>query len=390
MLTTVPIFSTDMYLPALPKMVELFGTSLKLLNLTLILFFIFFAASSLVWGTLSDKYGRKPILITSISAYVVASFLCAIAGNVYQLILFRAIQGIGGGATMAVAIAMVKDVFSGKERGRVLVYLSSLMAVAPIVAPIVGAQILQVTSWRGTFVILGLFGTLLIVGSLLLSETAVRNPDKSVLKTFSSLKTLLKNPGFSLPLILFSIASMPILMFVGSASDIYITGFGLSEQTFSFFFGFNAAFAVIGPFAYILLARRFSTQAIIGLAFLLTAASGIWIVLSGNQSPVMFALAIVPSALGSSLSRPPNMNIILEQGKKDTGAASSLMNFSFMMTGCTGMLFISLDWENRILVYGLSALVAGLVPLLLWPMAWRRCDPAQLEANTETAQLGSY
>jgi DHA1 family bicyclomycin/chloramphenicol resistance-like MFS transporter len=272
----------------------------------------------------------------------------------------------------------------------VLIYQSSLMAVAPILAPIIGAEILRLTSWQGTFVLLGVFGALLLLGSLLISEPSRKQSDKSLLQTFGNLKTLIRTPGFVSPLLLFALAGIPILMFIGSATDIYITGFGLSEQTFSMFFGFNAAVTVIGPFAYMLLAKRLSTQAIIGLAFLLTAVSGLWIFVSGDHSPIIFALAAIPGALGSSLNRPPSMHIMLEQGRQDTGAASSLMNFTFLTAGCIGMVFISLDWENRIWVYGLATLFCGLFSLVLWPKAWKKCDPAQLKIKNQAAHSASY
>ena len=383
LLTTVPIVSTDMYLPALPKMMTLFGAPLELVNLTLAMFFIPFAASSLIWGTLSDKYGRKPILIISLVTYIVASALCVVAGNIYQLILLRAFQGTGGGAAVAVSVAIVKDVFEGRERERVLVYLSSLMAVAPVVAPIIGAEILRFFSWRGIFAIFSLFGTVLFLGCLFFTETAVKDSEKSILDTFGNLRILVRNPGFISPLVIFSIASIPTLMFVGGASDIFITHFGLSEQAFSLFFGFNAAISVIGPFAYILMARYFSTESIIGASFFLIAASGVWIILSGDQGPVLFALAAVPGALGGSLNRPPSMNILLEQGKRDTGTASSLMNFSFLTTGCIGMFFISLAWTNRIFIFGLTCLIVGLLAMLFWPRAWKRCNPSLVQVASE-------
>lgn len=124
------------------------------------------------------------------------SFLCMIAANVYQLIFLRAFQGIGGGAAMAISMAIVKDVFEGRERERVLVYLSSLMAVAPVVAPIIGAEILRFFPWRGIFAILSFFGVLLLMGCLWLRETAVKDSEKSIFETFGNLRTLVRNPGF--------------------------------------------------------------------------------------------------------------------------------------------------------------------------------------------------
>ena len=105
--------------------------------------------------------------------------------------------------------------------------------------------------------------------------------------------------------------------------------------------------------------------------------SGLFIILVGNHNPFLFALAVAPATVAISMLRPPSMNILLEQGKKDTGAASSLMNFSFTFMGSLGVLFISMDWDNRILVFGLMDLIAGMGCLVFWPRAWKRCKPSE-------------
>ena len=135
-------------------MAQNFKAAPILINLTLILFFIFYAAGSLFWGTLSDKYGRKRILLIGLVIYTVASALCALSGNVYLLILFRILQAIAAGAATAVAQAIVKDSYSGQKRLSVLTMVSSMTMISPIVAPVVGALILRFTSWRGVFVTL--------------------------------------------------------------------------------------------------------------------------------------------------------------------------------------------------------------------------------------------
>ena len=372
LLSTVPIFSTDMYLPAIPKMVEGFGAPLKMVNLTLVLFLIFFAGSSLIWGTLSDKYGRKPVLLISTGIYSLASFLCAASDSVYHLIGFRMLQGIGGGAAMTMAMAMVKDAFIGKKRERVLVYQSSLMAVAPIIAPVIGAQVLRFTTWRGTFFILSAMGLLLFGGSLFLSETAEKYPQKSVFQTLGNIKSLVGTASFFWPLVLVALSGIPILLFVGGASDIYITHFGLSEQKFSLFFGFNSAFSVLGPFLYIIASKKFDINGILRFSFFFIAIDGLCIYYFGQWGPYAFALSVVPGTLAGAILRPPSMNLLLEQGRKDAGTASSLMNFTFLTTGSIGMLIISLDWSDRISIFALVTLLSGLLPFLIWPFAWRK------------------
>lgn len=382
-LTTVPIFSTDMYLPALPTMVALFGVPLKLVNLTLVLFLIFFAGSTLIWGTMSDKYGRRPILLIAITAYTLAGFGCATAATIHSLIVFRALQGIGGGAAAAISMAVVKDLFSGRQRERLLVYQGSLMSIAPIVAPIVGAQMLLWTSWRGTFVVLTFFGILLLLGTLFYRESAPADPNKSVAQTLGNLGKLVMVPAFVLPLAVFSVVGLPILMYVGGSADIYISHFGLSERLFSFYFGFNALFSVVAPFGYIVLSRHIKAQTIIVWCFAGVALSGVCLIVWGPAGPVPFALSCVPASLALSLMRPPCMNILLEQGKEDAGAASSLMNFCFIAGGCLAMVFISLEWQSRILVFGLTNLLCALFALALWPLTWRKINSAARLQQTD-------
>jgi DHA1 family bicyclomycin/chloramphenicol resistance-like MFS transporter len=155
----VPL-STDLYLPALPGMSRYFNASADLINLTLIGFFVFYSFGTLFWGPLSDKYGRKPILLIGLSLYVAASILCANAWNVYSLILFRILQAVGGSAAGAIAMAMVKEVFEGRRRESVLALVQSMVLISPALAPVLGAFLLGFTSWRGVFWILAGIGVL--------------------------------------------------------------------------------------------------------------------------------------------------------------------------------------------------------------------------------------
>ena len=372
-LGALPPLTTDMYLPALPKMVVQFDSTLGLVNLTLVLFFVFFSASILTWGTLSDKYGRKPIIVFCMSLYIISSLLCSIAGGVYQLILFRAIQAVGGGASVAVSMAIMKDAFEGRERERALSLVGIFMVVAPITAPTIGAMILRFMTWRGIFIVLAGFGVIALIGAMFLNETARKEPDKGLIKTLANLLVVLRNPGFTYPLPLFALMSFPVFIFIASSSDIYISRFGLSEQAYGLFFGGNAAFSALGPVVFMIVSRRFLTQKIIAASFFLTLMSGLLILLLGSKGPLFFAASVVPSSLAASMLRPPSTNLLLEQVKKDAGAASSLMNFSFVFIGSLGMYFISLDWDHRILMVGLVYLVVGMITLFLWPLAWRKC-----------------
>lgn len=358
--------STDLYLPALPQMSENFQAAPSLINLTLILFFVFYAAGSLFWGPLSDKYGRKRILMIGLVMYTIASVLCALSGNVYQLIIFRVLQAIASGAATAVAQAVVKDSYSGRKRLSILALVSSMTMIAPMVAPVVGALILKFTSWRGVFMVLAVMGLLVTVAGFAMEETIHERYNGSILQSLGRLGVVARNPGFVSLLLTFSLMGIAMMSFISSSSYIYVVQFGLSEQVYSYFFSANAFFMVIGPLLYMKLSKHFKAQLIITTSFVISCISGLLIFSFGDLSPWIFALSLLPATLGGSITRPPSTHLMLEQQKGDTGAAVSLMSCTFTVFGSIGMIVISLDWADRIRVMGLMYLSLALISLVLW------------------------
>ncbi|KJR47541.1 Multidrug resistance transporter, Bcr/CflA family [Desulfosporosinus sp. I2] len=358
--------STDLYLPALPRMAENFQAAPSLINLTLILFFIFYAAGSLFWGPLSDKYGRKRILLIGLVIYTAASVLCAFSENVYQLIIFRIFQAVASGAATAVAQAVVKDSYSGRKRVSVLALVSSMTMIAPIVAPVVGALILRFTSWRGVFLVLALIGLLITLTVIAMEETVDQRSTGSILQSLGRLGVVAKNPGFMSLLVTLSLMGIPMMSFISSSSYIYVNQFGLSEQVYSYYFAANAFFMVIGPLLYMRLSQLFKPTSLITASFVIACFSGVLITTVGVLSPWMFALSLIPATLAGSITRPPTANLMLEQQKGDTGAVVSLMSFAFTVFGSIGMVIISLDWANRVRVMGLLYVAFALASLVFW------------------------
>ena len=358
--------STDLYLPALPRMAENFKAAPSLINLTLILFFIFYAAGSLFWGPLSDKYGRKRILLIGLVIYTTASALCAVSGNVYQLIGFRIIQAIASGAATAVAQAVVKDSYSGRKRLSILALVSSMTMVSPIVAPVVGALILRFTSWRGVFVVLTVMGLLITLAAIALEETIDQRSTGSILQSFGRLGVVARNSGFMTLLLTFSLMGIPMMSFISSSSYIYVNQFGLSEQVYSYYFAGNAFFMVIGPLLYMRLTRLIKPISLITASYVIACFSGLLISTIGIHSPWLFALSLVPATLAGSVTRPPSAHLMLEQQRGDTGAVVSLMSFTFTVFGSIGMIIISLNWANRVRVMGLMYMFFAFASLVLW------------------------
>jgi DHA1 family bicyclomycin/chloramphenicol resistance-like MFS transporter len=361
----VPL-STDLYLPALPTMTKYFHVPVYQTNLTLILFFVFFSIATLIWGPLSDKYGRRPILITGLFGYMIASVLCASSSNIYQLIFFRIFQAVGGGAASAVATAIVKDVYHAKKRESILALVQSMVVISPAVAPVIGALLLKFTSWRGVFITQAILGFIVVVGSFAFQETNESRSNGSIVYTIGRLGVVLKNPGFTALLITFSMVSITFMAFISSSSYIFQDNFGLSSQQYSYFFTFNAAGMLIGPLLYIKLSPRFKRFSIINVCFAVMILSGILVCILGRYNPWIFAIALLPATIVGSCIRPPSTYLMLEQQRKDTGAASSLMSSFSTIMGSIGMIIVSLDLGNLVQIVGALNIILGLLCGGLW------------------------
>lgn len=380
----VPL-STDLYLPALPGMSEQFGASPDLINLTLVLFFVFYSAGTLVWGPLSDKYGRKPTLLAGLTIYIVASVLCANARDVYALILFRILQAVGGSTAGTVATAIVKDSFDGSRRESILAVVQSMVLISPAVAPVLGAILLQVTSWQGIFWTLAGIGLVACAGTVLFQETCVDKNTGPLLDTVGRLGRVLQNRRFTALLIVFSLGSISTMAFIASSSYIYMDGFGVSAQVYSYYFMLNAIALILGPLTYLRLARRFRREWIITACFGMIAVSGVLVLLLGNLQPWVFALALLPASFAGSCVRPPGANLMLEQQRQDTGSAASLMGSVGLLMGSLGMFIISLGTLNTILMLGILQIVIGLCCLALWTRVRRRILLIPMQERVEFA-----
>lgn len=375
--------STDLYLPALPRMAENLQAPAALINLTLIFFFVFYAAGTLFWGPLSDKYGRRPILLIGLVIYTAASVLCAFADGVYELIVFRILQAVGSGAATAVATAIVKDVYDGRKRESVLALVQSMAMVSPIVAPVIGALILSFTSWRGVFAALSVIGLLASAGGLLLEETIGKRYTGGIFQSIGRLGVVAKNRGFVSLLVTFSMMGIPSMAFVSASSYIYVDGFGLDEQTYSWYFAANALFLVICPLLYIKVSRYVKSGSLITLSYVVSGLSGLLICILGGMKPWLFAASLLPATIAGSIIRPPSSNLMLEQVQEDIGSASSLMSCGFTLMSSVGMLLISFDWGSRVFVLGLMYMVLSAASLALWLGVCRKPELVRLPRTPE-------
>ena len=360
--------STDLFLPALPMMSEYFSASEFLVGLTLTIFFFVFAVSMILFGPLSDKYGRRPILIFGASIYTVASFACAEASSIYFLLLGRFFQAVGSGAVITVATALIKDCFRGKVMRKILAITQALGVIAPMVAPLVGGILLTFTDWRGSFYLLTALGGINLIVAFLFCETLPEHKRYrgGLLNSMTLLLEVGRKKYFMAVLIMFAFLSKPYMAYLSASSFIYVEFFNLTAQEYSYFFAVNSAASIAGPILYLKLKNILSNVSLLKLCFCVAITSGLLVSSFGQTSAIVFLLSFLPFTAIGAVVRPFSMEILLLEARENVGTAAAVINFVPTLFGSLGMMLGTLPWSNFVDGLGLIMMTATTLSITLW------------------------
>ena len=309
----------DMYLPALPSIVDDLNSTSAAVQLTLTGTLIGLALGQLVIGPLSDIVGRRIPLIAGTAVHILASLLCVVAPNVAVLGLFRGLQGLGAAAAAVVAMAVVRDLFTGRAAATVLSRLMLVMGIAPVLAPSIGGGILLVGSWRWVFGALAVLGVaLLIVAVFALRESLPpeRRRSRGVMPVVRTYGQLLRDRQFVVLVLVAALAMSALFAYIAGSSFVLQEEFGLNEQQFAIVFALGAI-ALIGASQLNVVLLGYFTPVRIVLAALTAAlvAAAVMTVLAvagiggmfGFLVPLWFVLGavgfVMPNAPALALSR---------------------------------------------------------------------------------------
>jgi len=363
--------STDLYLASLPDMARDLGGSHEQAQLTLSVFLAGFATAMLAYGPLSDRFGRRPVILGGVMIYLVGSVACTFAPSMEALIASRFLQAVGACCGPVVGRAVVRDVYPREQAARVLSYMASAMAVAPFVAPILGGWLHTLFGWRSNFVLLTLFGMGLLVAVWRLLDETNGHKDPAALSPagmVQNYRTLLGDRRVLGYVASVALAFSGMFTFISASSFVLIEVLGLSPALF----GFGFAVVIAGYIAGGLVAGRQTARlgldrmilvgavgcAICGLAGAVLAWSGIT-ALAAILLPLMlffmFAALVLPNSTAGAIAPHPRM----------AGAASALVGFVQMSTAsCIGLLHaILFDHSTRplmtlVAIMGVGTLVA--------------------------------
>lgn len=330
-------FVTDFYLPALPALSGYFHTTASLVQLSLTFSMIGLAVGQLIIGPLSDKYGRKRLLLISLSLFCLSTLGCLCASDVSGFIFYRLIQGLAGAGGVVVSKSIAIDCYQGKELTRFFSMLSSVQGLAPVCAPVLGGLLLEVTDWKGIFWVLLAIGIFLIIALFFFKETL--SPEKrkqgSVLSTFKYYLPLFRNARFIRFTLVQAFAMGVMFTYIAASPFIFQSHFGLSPVIYSLCFGINAFAIMLGSVAVALFknaqcALRTGTVGFGIMSFPVAVA----FILSPSFVWVEVALFFFLIFLGLIL--PSSTTLALDLERENSGNASALLGFLMFLFG--GML----------------------------------------------------
>lgn len=338
-LIAISPLTIDMYLPALPAITDDLRASPSLVQLTLTGTLLGIGLGQLIVGPLSDAFGRRRPLIIGLLLHVLASLACVVAPSAVALGVLRLLQGLAVAAASVVAAAVVRDQFTGSAAAKVFSRLLLVMGVAPILAPVLGSQLLRWTHWRGIFAVLAAFGLVLaLVAALGLRESLPpeRRRRAGLRPVLQAYRSLLRDKVFVGLVLVAGLSFAALFAYVSGSSFVLQGEYGLDEQQFGLVFGFGACFFIAGSQLNAALLNRFPPQRMLliglttgtaaGVALLVVAATGF-----GGVPGIMVPVFGVLCSLG--LAVPNGSAIALTRHGEAAGTAAAMLGTAQFGTG---------------------------------------------------------
>ncbi len=330
-LTMTTALAIDMSLPTLPTLARVFATTPDRAQLTLSLFLLGYAGGQLIMGPLSDRFGRRPVLLGGLVLYTAASFVCAVAPSIALLVAARLLQGIGGCIGPVLSRAVVRDHFTGPRAGQMLSTMTMVTAFAPLLAPLLGGWLQHLFGWPSIFVCLTAVGLILLVLTVFTFGESLRQPDLQALQPTRLLANYRAFFGSRISLgygLVNAIAFCGTFSFISSSPFIFITVYGVPSTLFGFYFAAPAMGLMAGSYVGGRAVRRYGNVAVLraGLVVMMTAA-GLMLIVAATRfgGPVGFILPMILYAASIAIVTPNGMVLAMEPLPHMAGSAAALM-----------------------------------------------------------------
>jgi len=322
--------SIDLYLPAMPEMAEVLGTTTGAVQRTLSAFFLALAAAQIPIGSFGDRYGRRLPLAIGLTLFVIASIGCATAHRIDALIAWRFLQGCGACAGTAIARAIIRDLHSGHEAARLMALSFLIIGISPVAAPYLGSLLLTLVPWRGLFLLLAGLGLVALVSAWTLLPESLPRARRAPRGTpiLPAYVALLVNPRFLAWALVAGIATTIPFAFVTAAPFVFTRIYALDPHHYSLLLALNAGCSIAATQFAPGLMRRWGGPKLVlrvsALALALTVAFGLWALMAPVPLP-LFQLFTVSLFVASGLMLTPAAITALDAATGGAGAAAGLL-----------------------------------------------------------------
>lgn len=330
-MAAVPAMTMDMYLPSMPEMTRDLGTTQSLVQGTISGLMLGSAVGQLLWGPISDRFGRRRPFMIGVALHVLMSIACAFAPDIYFMLAARILQGIGSAATIVSAFAALRDRYTGPAASAALSGIQSIVAIAPLVAPSIGGFIAHHWGWRAVFLALAAVG----LGVIALVAFLLEETHPAELRTSGGARTLVRAYGplvrdgrFLLSAVVPAMATTVLYTYISTSSFVLMEGYRLSEQVFVILMAINGLFIILGAQVNSRLVHRLGQFRMLLIGFALGIASGIaMLALTATGTGGLYGFA-VPMALALTaafLIMPNGLALAFADQGERAGSASAVV-----------------------------------------------------------------
>lgn len=371
-LTAIGPLSTDMYLPSLPDIVRLLHATSAEGQLTISTYLVGFAIGQIIYGPISDRHGRRPVLLGAIALYCFATLICALSTSIEMLIAARALQALGGCGSIVLARAVVRDFYSGARAGRELSQISSVMALGPVMAPIVGGILQTAFGWRSVFLTLALSGASVAAAVwLLLPETLAARAVEPVSSRsmLNSYRAVMRNSAFLAYAGLATACYAGLFAWISVASFVLQNIYGLAPLNFGIVFSLGAVGYMAGTSIAARLVVRRGIDGTIGVGCVTMTIGGFAMIVAvalGLTSSLSLVIPMAVYLAGMGFVLPQSFAGALTPFPDRAGAASGLLGFVQQTVAALCGVALGQLLGNTAWPLAIAVAFFGSASLLLW------------------------
>lgn len=361
--------SSDIYLPSMPDMAILFSTTAARVQLTISVFFAGFAAAQLVLGPLSDRFGRRPVLLWGIVLYFFASLVCLFANSVELLIVGRFFQSLGACAGPVISRAVVRDVYAKDQAAKVFATIALIFAVTPAIAPIIGGHLHAMFGWHSNFIVMAAFGLVQFLSVWLFLEESNKKPDKRALsppRMYVNYAFLLRDPVFVSNTLMVALIFSCLFILITGLPLLLIGVMGIRPEHFGYYMMGMVSGLVIGSIIVTRYSMVYGGEKLIRLGLGFGIVGGFLLALFGwigVEHPFAVILPGILLFIASSTVCPCATALAIAPHARNAGLASALLGFTQMITASILAWFAS--WLHNGTTLPITSTVFGVAVLAI-------------------------